>query len=116
MATKVYTTEEVELQDGTEVTLRPLPIKPLRKFMVKLGKLGTSEDGKPLSEDESLDQLFDLALVCLERNKATAHFDREQLEDILDLPTIYKVIEICGGVKLNDPKLLELASQMTQAD
>jgi hypothetical protein len=116
MATKVYTTEEVELQDGTEVTLRPLPIKPLRKFMTKLSKLGQTEDGKPLGEDESLDQLFDLALVCLERNKATAHFDREQLEDILDLPTIYKVIEICGGVKLNDPKLLELASQMTQTD
>lgn len=107
MATRVYTTEEVELQDGTEVTLRPLPIKQLRKFMTELSDLGDAE-----TEDESLDQLLGLAVTCLEKNVAVA--GRDDLEDVLDLPTIYKVIEVCGGVKLNDPKLLELATQMVQ--
>jgi len=34
---------------------------------------------------------------------------REYLEDVLDLDTIYKVLEVAGGLKLNDPKLMEAA-------
>jgi hypothetical protein len=36
---------------------------------------------------------------------------REYLEDVLDMDTIYKILEICGGLKLNDPKLLEAAQE-----
>jgi hypothetical protein len=28
--------------------------------------------------------------------------DREKLEELLDLPTVYKIVEAASGVKLND--------------
>jgi hypothetical protein len=35
--------------------------------------------------------------------------DKEKLEDVVDLPTIYKVIEVAAGIKLNDPNALAAA-------
>jgi hypothetical protein len=40
---------------------------------------------------------------------------REYLEDVLDMDTIYKVLDVCGGLKLNDPKLLEEAERLARA-
>jgi hypothetical protein len=34
---------------------------------------------------------------------------KEQLEEIMDLPTVYKVIEVAAGIKLNDPNALAAA-------
>jgi hypothetical protein len=31
------------------------------------------------------------------------------LENVLDLETIFLILEVAGGIKLNDPKLLEAA-------
>jgi hypothetical protein len=36
---------------------------------------------------------------------------REYLEDVLDIATIYKILDVCGGIKLNDPKVLEAAQK-----
>ena len=35
--------------------------------------------------------------------------EKEKLEEIIDLPTIYKVIEVAAGIKLNDPNALAAA-------
>lgn len=112
MATEVYTSEDIVLQDGTELTLKPLPIRQLKKFMKQLGSLPATK-----TEEESIDQLVELAWTCLEKNKALV--DRkieDDLEDALDVPTLYKIIDVCGGVKLNDPKLMELAATMMEAE
>lgn len=119
MATTVYSTEQIALQDGTQVTLRPLPIKSLRKFMTEWEKF---------SEVKSEDEGFDVFVACagrgLERDEAikkkieslyeneemTDEY-REYLEDVLDIETIYKILEVCGGLKLNDPKLMEAAAE-----
>jgi hypothetical protein len=34
---------------------------------------------------------------------------KEKLEDVVDLPTIYKIIEVAAGIKLNDPNALAAA-------
>jgi hypothetical protein len=34
---------------------------------------------------------------------------KEQLEELIDLPTVYKVIEVAAGIKLNDPNALAAA-------
>lgn len=36
---------------------------------------------------------------------------KEYLEDTLDLDSIYKILEVTGGIKLNDPKLMEAAME-----
>lgn len=111
MATTVYTTEEVELQDGQVLTLRPLNIKNLRKFHAIIAKLETAVD-----ELEGLSITLDAAAVCVRdqgdfwNSEEDTH--TELMEEVFDVPTMYKVIEVCGGIKMNDPKLLEMAQAL----
>lgn len=104
MATSVYTTEEITLQDGTDITLRPNVIKRQKRFMVALEGLSV-----PDSQIEAYDQIIDLAQICLEGPAPELAKDRDKMEEILDEPTLYKIIEVCGGIKLNDPNLLAAA-------
>lgn len=114
MAKTVYTVEEVELQDGSVVQLRPLNIKNLRLFNDKLKELQATPDGETLTEDQALDKMLDLAAICLKNKLPDLVADREKLEEALDIDTIYKVIEKCGGIKLNDPNLIAAALAATE--
>jgi hypothetical protein len=105
VATTVYTTEEVTLQDGTTYEFKPFNIKLMRKFMKTFSELKPVE-----TEDESLDQMLDLATICIESVDKELAGDRDRLEEVLDNPTIYKLIEICSGIKLNDPNLIAAAA------
>ena len=106
MATAVYTTEEIELQDGTKITLRPNVIKRQKRFMVALESLET-----PDSQVDAYDQMLGLAQICLEGPAPELAADLDKMEDIIDEPTMYKIIEVCGGIKLNDPNLLAVAAE-----
>ena len=44
MATTVYNVEEIQLQNGQAVKLKPLSIKDLRRFMVALQKTQDNPD------------------------------------------------------------------------
>lgn len=103
MATKVYTVEEIELQDGTVVTVKPLNIKRLRVFMDIVKDFDKVED-----EAASIDLMVKACSLAVGadpqmREKAA---DTEWLEDNLDIPTMWKILEVAGGVKPNDPNLL----------
>ena len=104
MATTVYDVEEIELQNGAKVKLKPLTIKELRKFMVAIQR--TQE---VTSEDETLNILIDACAVALERQLPELVKDRDALEDALDVPTINRILEVCGGIKMDDPNLLAAA-------
>lgn len=114
MASEVYTVVEITLQDGEDVELRPLPIAQLRKFMkvwtTHLAELSAAfeEKGEAALTDESLnDKQYDvyikLASLALERTmkdtRTTKEFEN-YLGDVLDEPTIFKILEVCGGLKL----------------
>lgn len=115
MATTVYDTQTITLQDETEVTLAPLAIGRLRRFMKAWSAFADIKE-----DDESFDIYINCAGIALEKDFAD-RFDgktrddenvltdeyREHLEEILDLDTIFKILEVCGGLKLNDPKLME---------
>lgn len=123
MATRVYDEVDITLQDGKEVTLRPLPIGPLRRFMEAWNKFVEVKD-----EDEGMDVFINCAGIALEKH-FKGEFDslkaseterkkgaflsveyKEYLEETLDLDTIYKILDVCGGLKLNqDPKALQEA-------
>lgn len=124
MAKEVYTQREITLQDGTDVVLKPLPIARLRRFMKSWGDFINVK-----SEEEGFNIFINCAGIALENNyrdkfdtlKASKEEQEEgeylspeykaYLEDTLDLDTIYIILEVCGGLKLNDPKLLEAAEQ-----
>ena len=106
MATSVYEIVEIELIDGTKVSMRPLKISLLREFMKEFQKIGDEK----IAEDniKSMDLLLDCAVIAMKQyNEEIA--TKEKLQDIVDLPTVYKIIEIAAGIKLNDPNALAAA-------
>lgn len=108
MATSVYTAEEIVLQDGKEVTLKPLNIKNLRKFMTKF-----KEIDKIKEDDQIVDFLIEVGQLCLAAFYKE-YEDTDKFEDAVDMPTVHKIIEICGGVKLNDPELMAAAAAVME--
>jgi hypothetical protein len=101
LATTVYDVEEIQLQNGSTVKLKPLTIKELRKFMVVIQK--TAE---VTSEDETLTILIEACAVALEKQLPDLVKDIDAFEDTLDVPTINRILEVCGGIKMDDPNLL----------
>jgi len=104
MATTVYDVEEIQLQNGAIVKLKPLTIKELRKFMTAISK--TAE---VTTEDETLTILIDACAVALEKQLPELVANRDAFEDVLDVPTINRILEVCGGIKMDDPNLLAAA-------
>jgi hypothetical protein len=100
LATTVYDVEEITLQNGDKVRLKPLTIKALRKFMAAIAKTATSQ-----TEDETLTILIDACAVAIELQLPELANNREALESALDMPTINRILEVCGGIKLDDPNL-----------
>lgn len=128
MATTVYNTEKIVLQDETEVTIKPLPIGRLRRFMSAwddITKLDEGEDGfgvfincAGISLEDNFKGKFESLKATSEeagKGEFLSEEYKEYLEDTLDLETIYKVLDVCGGIKLNDPKLVEAAMEANQA-
>jgi hypothetical protein len=100
LATTVYDVEEITLQNGDKVRLKPLTIKALRKFMAAIAKTAESK-----TEDETLTILIDACAVAIELQLPELANNREALESALDMPTINRILEVCGGIKLDDPNL-----------
>lgn len=110
MATTVYVTEDISLQDESTVTLKPLRIKPLRTFMKIMEKFG--EDGA--TEEQGLEVLLDASALCLSDQRPEFWADgkhTEDYEDAVDMPTVYHILDVCGGIRLNDPNLLAMAQE-----
>jgi hypothetical protein len=106
MATSVYEVVEIELQDGTKVEMKPLKIKVLRDFMKEFQKI--SDDKISGDNIKSMDLLLDCAVIAMKQYNPDLA-TKEKLEDVVDLPTVYKIIEVAAGIKLNDPNLLAAA-------
>jgi len=106
MATSVYEVVEVELLDGSTISMKPLKISLLREFMKEFQKIGDPK----IAEDniKSMDLLLSCATIAMKQYSPELA-TKEQLEEIMDLPTIYKVIEVAAGIKLNDPNALAAA-------
>lgn len=96
MATTVYETETIKLIDGTEISLRPLKISLLRPFMKKMqGIEKIAEDN-----EKSMTLLIECVQIAMQQYKPELSEDATKLEDLLDLPTVYKIIEVASGAKL----------------
>lgn len=106
MATTIYDTAELELENGEKITVKPLPIKQLKKFMKTIRELD-SEEIK--DEEAAMDVFVEAAMICLEKTKPELSEDREAFEENVNVPTMMKILEICGGLKMNDPNLLGAA-------
>lgn len=60
-------------------------------------------------EGQTLDILIDACAVALKKQLPELVEDRNALEEALDVPTINRILEVCGGIKMDDPNLLAAA-------
>ena len=96
MATKVYTTDNVHLFDGTELEISPLKIKYLREFMVAFDDIKNAKN-----DDEAIGTLVECVRVCMKQYYPDISKTVEDVEDNVDMPTIYKILDISAGIKIN---------------
>ena len=96
MATKIYESKKISLIDDRVITISPLKIKYLREF------LETFETIKEVkTDDESIEVLAKCALISMQQYCPSIK-TIEDLEDSIDLPTIYEIIDIAAGIKINE--------------
>lgn len=107
MATTVHEERVVTLIDGTKVKVRPLKVSLLRTFMKTFEGLGAVQT----DNDKSMDVLVNCVQIAMKQYKPELAEDTEKLEDLLDLPTVYEIIEAASGINLTDSALLALAAQ-----
>ena len=89
----------ITLLDGSKVEVRPLRISLLKPFMKRFEDLaGVSENN-----DDSMDVLLDCVEIAFKQYKPELAESREALEDNIDLPTVYEVIDAASGIQLTDP-------------
>ena len=98
MATTVYETTDIELLDGTKIAMRPLKISLLREFMKKFADIAEVVD----DHDKSMDVLLDCVQIAMKQYAPDLAVDRDRLEDSIDLPSVYKVVEAASGIKFDD--------------
>lgn len=96
MATKVVDIVKVTLDDGRVIECKPLKIKYLREFMERISDLG-----EVLTDNvQSIDVLRDCCEIAL-RQYVKGGIPQEDLEELLDLPTMYRIIEGASGIVLD---------------
>jgi hypothetical protein len=95
MATTIYKTGRVTLINGVEIELSPLKIKYLREFMEAFELVKTADN-----DEEAIIFLSNCAAISMQQYYPEIATISE-LEDSMDLPGIYKVLEIAAGIKIN---------------
>jgi hypothetical protein len=96
MATTINESKEVTLLDGTVIQVRPLKISLLRPFMDKFAQISEVAD----NNEKSMNILMECVQIALKQFKPELLEDINGLEEILDLPTVYKIVEEASGVVL----------------
>jgi hypothetical protein len=105
MATSIYESGYVNLVDGTEIYITPLKIKYLREFMNYFDLIKMSK-----TDDQSIRILSHCALIALKPYYPLIQ-TIEDLEDNLDLPNVYKVLDLAAGIKINEESEKDIKKQ-----
>jgi hypothetical protein len=102
MATTINEETTIELLDGTSFNVRPLKISLLREFMTVFSKIEDVAD----DNNKSMDLLMQCVQIALKQYNPELAEDVTKLEDVLDLPTVYKIVEGASGIDLGGSNLI----------
>jgi hypothetical protein len=98
MATTVNEEKELTLMDGTKIKVRPLKISLLRPFMKKFeGIADVATDN-----EKSMNLLMECVQIAMKQYAPDLSADIKVLEENIDLPTVYKIVEEASGVNLGE--------------
>ena len=98
MATVINEEKELSLIDGTTIKVRPLKISLLRPFMKKFEGIAEVSTDK----EKSMNLLMECVQIAMKQYNPDLAVDIKTLEDNIDLPTVYKIVEEASGVNLGE--------------
>lgn len=101
MAITISEEKEIALLDGTVIRVRPLKISLLKKFMETFDKINA------VSADniKSMDLLLECGIIAMQQYNPE-YATIEKLEEALDLPTLYAIINEASGIDLTGRSFL----------
>jgi len=97
LATTNNEVKVVKLIDGTEIAVRPLKISLLRDFMKKFEGIAKVAD----DNDKSMNILMECVQIAMKQYKPEIAEDLKVLEENIDLPTVYEVVEEASGINMS---------------
>jgi len=92
MATKVFNVSEIVLLNGQKISCSPLKIKYMREFMDIFVLLENAQN-----DEESIDILLECCRICMKQYSPDLFLD---LDEHIDLSTLYDIIEIAAGINI----------------
>lgn len=102
MATKTIEQNELTLIDGQKIAVRPLKVSLLREFLAKFAEITEVAT----DNEKSMDVLMECVQIAMRQYKPELADDVSKLEDLLDLPTVYRVVEAASGIVLDDANVI----------
>ena len=99
MPTTVYETLEIKLSNGDIITVAPLKINRLKKFLAVVKPL---QENKDVTEEDAMEVFVKAGMICMEQFAPNLATDQELFENSIEVPTLMKILEVAGGLKLND--------------
>jgi hypothetical protein len=107
MPTKIYDSGYIRLIDNTEIYITPLKIKYLKEFMDVFQDVKASS-----SDDEAIEHLCTCASIAMKQFYPDIV---NNLADHVDLQTIYKILELSAGIKINQKSEEPVTKQATES-
>ena len=96
MATTIYNSQNIHLFDGTELEIVPLKIKYLREFMHAFKNIKNTK-----TDDEAIAVLIECVRICMKQYYPTISSTIQEVEDNIDMPNVYKVLDTSAGIRIN---------------
>ena len=109
MATKIYETAKISIVDGEEIYITPLNIKYLREFMSAFDLVKDAID-----DNDAITRLAECARITMQQYYPSIK-TIDDLEDNVDLPTIYQILDIAAGIKVNSKSEEPVKKQATSS-
>lgn len=95
MATKIYDSGSIYTVDNLEIYITPLKIKYLREFMEAFELVKAAKD-----DTDAVFRLVDCIRIAMKQYHPEFK-TIEDIEDNFDIHTIYKVLDLAAGIKMN---------------
>jgi hypothetical protein len=97
MTTKIYDSLTIHLIDDTPVEVSPLKIKYLREFMIAFEVVKESKN-----DEEGMEALSECVRISMKQYYPQISNSVEDIQDNLDMPTVYEILAIAAGIKINE--------------
>jgi hypothetical protein len=110
MATAVYKSKTIKLINGTELEIIPLKIKYLRQFMEAFEDVKKSKN-----DDQAIEFLVECVRISMKQFYPEISKNVSDIEDNFDMPTIYKILDISAGIKINEKSEEPVKNQATDS-